>query len=109
MEVSGGSATSRRVLHDRRSTVELPPEVTGPFDVYVNGVLQRPGVDYERHGRTLVFPDTLEREGRLGFWRWLSLFLGIAGTYRRNDTVDVAYERDGRKLVATGLPFRSDS
>jgi hypothetical protein len=71
--------------------------------VYVNGVLQQPGADYERRGDTLVFPERLSREGRLGFWRWLSLFLGIAGTYRQNDSVDVVYERDGRRAVATGL------
>jgi hypothetical protein len=83
--------------------VELPPGVEGSFEVYVNGVLQQSGRDYERHGNALVFPQPLAREGRLGFWRWLSLFLGIAGTYRRNDSVDVVYERDGRRVVATGL------
>jgi hypothetical protein len=83
--------------------VELPPGVEGSFEVYVNGVLQQPGGDYERRGDALVFPQPLAREGRLGFWRWLSLFLGIAGTYRQNDSVDVVYEREGRRVVATGL------
>jgi hypothetical protein len=87
----------------RGTHVELPAGVEDPFEVYVNGVLQQPGLDYERHGDTLVFPERLAREGRLGFWRWLSLFLGIAGTYRQNDSVDVVYERDGRRVVATGL------
>jgi hypothetical protein len=31
------------------------------------------------------------------------MFLGVAGTYRRHDTVDVVYERDGKRVVATGL------
>ena len=31
--------------------------------------------------------------------------LGIAGTYRKNDTVDIAYESGGRRQVATGLRF----
>jgi hypothetical protein len=31
--------------------------------------------------------------------------LGIAGTYRKDDKVDIAYEAGGRKLVATGLRF----
>jgi hypothetical protein len=90
---------------DASARVELPPQVTAPFEVYVNGVRQTPGPDYRIEGRTLVFPRRLAREGRLGFWRWLSLFLGIAGTYRQNDTVDVVYEAGGRRVVATGLPF----
>lgn len=75
--------------------------MTGAFEVFVNGVPQQPGVDYDRRGRLLVFRRELAEEGRLGFWRWLSMFLGIAGTYRRNDTVDVVYTRNGRRTVAT--------
>ena len=85
-------------------TVPLPPDVTEPFDVFVNGVHQVRGVDYDVTGRTLRFRRALAQEGRLGFWRWTSMFLGIAGTYRRHDNVDVAYERDGRRRVASGLP-----
>jgi hypothetical protein len=76
--------------------------------VFVNGVLQHEGRDYEHQGDTLVFPRQLAREGRLGFWRWLSIVLGIAGTYRQNDSVDVVYERGGRRVVATGLRLRSE-
>lgn len=90
------------------SRVELPAHVTWPFDVYVNGVLQQEGRDFRREGRTLVFPCRLAQEGRLGFWRWLSLFLGIAGTYRQNDLVDVAYQAGGRRAVASGLPIVSE-
>ena len=32
--------------------------------------------------------------------------LGIAGTYGKHDSVDVIYEHEGRKLVATGLAPR---
>jgi hypothetical protein len=86
-------------------TVPLPPEVTEPFEVFVNGVPQRRGVDYELAGRTLRFAKPLAQEGRLGAVRWLSIFLGIAGTYRKNDSVDVVYERDGRRTVAPRLPI----
>jgi hypothetical protein len=85
--------------------VDLPPNATGPFEVYVNGVRQREGVDFERRGTSLLFPRSLAREGRLGFWRWLSIILGIAGTYRQNDSVDIVYEVGGRRIVATGLPL----
>jgi hypothetical protein len=86
-------------------TVPLPPEVTEPFEVFVNGVPQERGVDYDVAGRTLHFRKPLAQEGRLGAVRWLSMFLGIAGTYRKNDSVDVVYERDGRRTVAARLPI----
>jgi hypothetical protein len=90
--------------------VTLPPYVGESFEVYVNGVRQEPGRDFERIGNELVFPRTLAQEGRLGFWRWLSLFMGVAGTYRRHETVDVVYEgRDGRRLVASGLEPRASN
>jgi hypothetical protein len=91
-----------------RTRVELPPGVTGDFEVFLNGVVQLEGRDFRRKGGSLVFDRPLAREGRLGFWRWLSLFLGVAGTYRQNDTVDVVYEVAGRRTVATGLPLVHD-
>lgn len=90
-----------------RSVVDLPPGVRQPFEVYLNGVRQQPGTDFRIEGGSLVFDRPLEREGRLGFWRWMSMVLGIAGSYGRNDTVDVIYDAGGRRVVATGLPFRS--
>jgi hypothetical protein len=91
-----------------RTTVDLPGDVREPFEVYVNGVPHREGDDFERRGASLVFRRALQREGRLGFWRWLGLLLGVAGTYRQNDSVDVVYERNGRRVVATGLPMRTE-
>jgi hypothetical protein len=85
------------------SRVELPPDVPEAFEVYVNGVRQEPGRDYRVQGRSLVFGRALAHEGKLGAMRWTSIFLGVAGTYRKHDTVDVVYERGGRKVVATGL------
>jgi hypothetical protein len=86
--------------------VALPAGLPDRFQVYVNGVLQQPGRDYRREGAELVFDRRLADEGRLGFWRWASLFFGIAGTYRQNDSVDVVYEAAGRRVVATALPIR---
>lgn len=87
----------------QRTRVDLPPEVPAAFDVFVNGVRQDRGVDYEVVGRSLVFPRKVAQEGRLGFWRWLSMWLGIAGTYRPHESVDVVYESAGRRGVITGL------
>jgi hypothetical protein len=91
-----------------RTRVQLPTGVGDRFEVYVNGVQQQPGKDFRREADELVFERSLAREGRLGFWRWLSLFLGVAGTYRQNDSVDVVYDVNGRRTVAAALPMRMD-
>jgi hypothetical protein len=92
---------------ENRSRVDLPPHVRPPYEVFVNGVPQAAGTDYEVVGSTLVFPRTLAREGKLGFWRWLSMLLGVAGTYRKHETVTVVFEHDGRRMVAN-LESRED-
>jgi hypothetical protein len=89
---------------DERSRVELPAGVGDRYEVYVNGVRQEAGRDFDRIGGTLVFWRALAQEGRLGPIRWLSMLLGVAGTYRKNETVDVVYEAGGRRNVVTLRP-----
>ncbi|MFY9263952.1 MAG: hypothetical protein WAO61_00770 [Solirubrobacterales bacterium] len=102
-------------MNDRRSTsadapvyrarVALPAGASRPIDVFVNGVPQREGRDFVIDGDDLLFVAGIRQEGKLGFLRWISIFIGIAGTYRQNDSVDVTFERDGQRLVETGLPI----
>lgn len=89
-----------------RWLVKLPADAEPPFTVFVNGVRQTEGSDYTVQKHHLVFTKPLAKEGRLGFWRWLLMFLSIAGTYRRNDSVDVQYEVQGVTRVATGLDIQ---
>jgi hypothetical protein len=76
-----------------RSIVQLPRDAGDELEVYVNGVLQQPDVDYYVDRHAIVFDRALRRD-RLSGWRW---FLGAwgVGTYRQDDTVDVRYETDG--------------
>ncbi|MEA2242889.1 MAG: hypothetical protein QOD24_2445 [Solirubrobacteraceae bacterium] len=85
------------------SGVKMPRGAEPPYDVFVNGVEQKPGDDYVVEGDRLVFSRSLEKEGKLGFWRWLSMALSIAGSYGRNDSVDLHYTLGGRRQVAVGL------
>jgi hypothetical protein len=82
--------------------VQLPHGVREPYTVYVNGVRQELGRDYQVRQGALVFTRPLAKEGRLGFWRWFWGAWGI-GTYRTNDQVDVTWEVDGQPRVAHAL------
>jgi hypothetical protein len=88
---------------EEKSIVRLPRAAKPPLRVFVNGVEQRAGVDYAIEGDRLVFSRSLAQEGKLGFWRWALIFFGIAGTYRKHETVDVQYTFNGKPRVATGL------
>ena len=89
---------------ESRTRVDLPRFVNGPFEVFVNGVPQAEGTDFHLFGSTLVFERALASEGKLGFWRWARMALGVAGTYRRNDTIDVVFTVDGRPQVVSLKP-----
>ncbi|MEA2297414.1 MAG: hypothetical protein QOF77_350 [Solirubrobacteraceae bacterium] len=83
------------------SIVRLPPEVRSPFEVYVNGVLQHLGRDYEVRDGTLRFDRRLAKD-KISKRRWLVGAFGV-GTYRQNDSIDVRYEAGGRTMLAAGL------
>jgi hypothetical protein len=89
--------------------IELPPGVGRPFEVYVNGVAQVEGADFEVVGASLLFPRELRREGKLGFWRWARMAFGIAGSYRQNDSIDVIYSYNGRRRVVSLAPPPGDA
>ena len=93
---------------DSRWRVPLPPGVTSPFTVYVNGVRQEPGRDYEVADGALLFTRPLVKEGRLGFWKWFWGAFGI-GSYGRNDVVDVAWDAGGAPRVAHALDIEPPS
>ena len=81
----------------------LPRGVTEPYTVYLNGVRQEPGRDFEAVGGVLIFEADLEKEGKLSLWRWFLGAWGI-GTYNKDDQVDVSWwNADGQPLVAQGL------
>ena len=89
-----------------RSVVKLPAAVRAPFEVYLNGVRQEPGIDFRVSDRELVFERELKKD-RISGWRWALGAWGV-GTYRQNDSVDVRYERaDGSAAVAEGLEIQA--
>jgi hypothetical protein len=84
------------------SRVKLPRGAEPPYRVFVNGVPQHEGEDYEVVGDELHFAARLQKE-KLGLGRWTAMFLGLFGSYGQNDQVDVQYQLGGRTAHATGL------
>ena len=92
---------------EAKARVALPDDAERILTVFVNSITQVEGTDYRRVGDHLEFTAGLRSEGKLGFWRWLSIFIGIAGTYRQDDSVDVLYERDGKRVLVSKIPIES--
>jgi hypothetical protein len=85
-----------------KSRVRLPREVREPFQVFLNGVPQHLGEDFEIREGALVFEGEL-RKDNISKRRWLLGAWGV-GTYRQNDSVDVRYEAaDGSPRLAEAL------
>ncbi|MGI8631544.1 MAG: hypothetical protein ACR2NA_03210 [Solirubrobacterales bacterium] len=81
----------------------LPGGAEPPYAVYINGIEQTEGADYTVRDRQIVFARPIVKERQLGGIRWLSMLLGLAGTYRRNETVDVQYHRGGSVELASDV------
>ena len=89
-----------------KSKVRLPREVRDPYQVFLNGVPQRLGADFQVREGSLVFEREL-RKDKISKRRWLLGAWGV-GTYRQNDSVDVRYEAaDGSPRVAEGLEIEA--
>jgi hypothetical protein len=65
-------------------------------------VPQEQGRDYRIAEGELRFIKPLEKE-KIGVGRWTAMFLGLFGSYGKNDTVDLQYRLAGRDVSATGL------
>lgn len=80
--------------------VRLPKGAERPIQVFINGTQQREGDDYSIHGREIVFSRPLVKE-KLSGARWLAMFLGLFGSYGKNETVDVHFRHGGKTQVIT--------
>jgi hypothetical protein len=82
--------------------VKLPAGAEPPFSVFVNGVEQAEGRDYDVRAGEIVFTRPIIKE-KVGMGRWMAMYLGLFGTYRKNETVDVQYTRGGRVQLSSDL------
>ncbi len=82
--------------------VKLPAGVEPPFVVFINGVEQTEGADYEVRADEIVFTRPIVKE-KVGAGRWLAMYLGIFGTYRKSETIDLQFTRDGKTELLSDL------
>ena len=82
--------------------VNLPHGATAPIVVYINGIAQTEGEHYNVEGRGIVFTRDIIKE-EIGMSRWLAMYLGFFGTYRKDETIDVQFHRAGRTELASDL------
>ncbi len=94
------------------SKVDFPadadPNAAESIEVYVNGVVQEAGKDYDvaPADRTIYFHKPIRKEEKLSGFRWLVMFIGIAGSYKQNDSVDVVCRTtSGERKHHVNLPI----
>jgi hypothetical protein len=110
MSPTEGQVKLNRVLEGvevgRRA--RLPRGAEPPIRVYVNGVEQSEGSDFRIRGGEIVFERSIVKEGKVSGFRWLAMLLGLFGTYRKHETVDVEYRLGGQVKLASDLEILPD-
>jgi len=99
-EIPKGSYAAGRRL-------KLPAGAEAPYAVFVNGVEQREGDDYHVRAGEIVFSREIVKE-KIGTGRWLAMYLGLFGTYRKNETIDLQFQRGGKTELLSDLAVSGD-
>lgn len=87
--------------------VKLPAGAEAPYTVFINGVEQGEGADYEMRAGEILFSRQIVKE-KVGTGRWLAMYLGLFGTYRKDETIDLQFQRDGKVELISDLPVVPD-
>ena len=82
--------------------VKLPAGAEPPFTVFINGIEQSPDL-YSVEGGEIVFSRAIVKE-KVGATRWLAMYLGLFGTYRKDETIDLQFSREGKVQLLPDLP-----
>ena len=83
--------------------VRVPRGAQPPFAVFVNGIEQSEGVDYNVEATEIAFTRPIVKE-KVGTGRWLAMYLGLWGTYRKDEKVDLQFTRNGKTELVADLP-----
>jgi hypothetical protein len=99
-EIPKGSYAAGRRL-------KLPAGAEAPYVVFINGVEQHEGSDYDVRAGEIVFRRQIVKE-KVGTGRWLAMYLGLFGTYRKNETIDLQFMREGEVKLLSDLAVQPD-
>ncbi|HET9196851.1 MAG TPA: hypothetical protein VFN92_01175 [Solirubrobacterales bacterium] len=80
--------------------VKLPAGAEPPFTVFINGI-EQPKESYRIEAGEILFGRPIVKE-KVGASRWLAMYLGLWGTYRKNETIDLQFAKGGK------IELRSD-
>ncbi len=84
--------------------VQIPAGAEPPFTVFINGIEQVEGQDYNLEGSEVVFTRPIIKE-QMNTGRWLAMYLGLFGTYRKDEKVDLQFTRNGKVELIPDLPL----
>lgn len=82
--------------------VRLPRGASEPIRVFINGVEQDRGAVWEARSGEIVFSRPIVKE-RVSRGRWMAMYLGLFGSYRKNETVDIEYTLGGATKLAADV------
>jgi hypothetical protein len=84
--------------------VKIPAGAEPPYTVFINGVEQTEGRDFDVEGDELHFTRAIVKE-EMGTSRWLAMYLGLWGTYRKDEKVDIQFQRGSKTELVADLPI----
>ena len=106
-EVSNSGTEIPKGSYAAGRRVKLPAGAEPPFVVFINGVEQREDVDYNVRAGEIVFTRQIVKE-KVGAGRWIAMYLGLFGTYRKNETIDLQFIRNGKTELLSDLAVQPD-
>ena len=80
----------------------LPRGAGEPIRVHLNGVEQPRGEVWDVRDAAIVFTRPIVKE-KVTTGRWLAMYLGLFGSYRKNETVDIEYTLGGEPKLAADV------
>jgi hypothetical protein len=80
----------------------LPRGAQEPIRVHINGVEQPRGEVWDVREGAIVFTRPIIKES-VSRGRWMAMYLGLFGSYRKNETVDIEYTLGGDPKLAADV------
>ena len=80
----------------------LPRGAQEPIRVHINGVEQPRGEVWDVRSGQVVFTRPIVKES-VSRGRWMAMYLGLFGSYRLNEAVDIEYSLGGEPKLAADV------